>query len=179
MWMCGWPAWRDAPTIPARPESIMMSVVEIALFGLVSALAVAILESLAIVRAEEWRRERLAARIRQFRQGAAELGLSPLPSLAPIQPLVVGNSAQTLALSQALEERGLLIGAIRPPTVPQGTARLRITLSAAHRPADLDRLLETLGECLAAALREGSAVQPNGRAMDATGHACAKPPAPS
>ena len=144
-----------------------------------SALAVAILESLAIVRAEEWRRERLAARIRQFRQGAAELGLSPLPSLAPIQPLVVGNSAQTLALSQALEERGLLIGAIRPPTVPQGTARLRITLSAAHRPADLDRLLETLGECLAAALREGSAVQPNGSAMDATGHACAKPPAPS
>ena len=134
-----------------------------------SALAVASMESLAIVRAEEWRRERLAAWIRRFRQGAAELGFSPPPSLAPIQPLLVGDSAQALALSQALEERGLLIGAIRPPTVPQGTARLRITLSAAHRSADLDRLLETLGECLGAALRKGDAVLPNGCAADAAG----------
>ena len=112
-----------------------------------SALAAATLESLKIVRAEHWRRERLAALIEQFRRGAAQLGFSLVASASPIQPLVIGDPAQALALSRALEERGLLIGAIRPPTVPQGTSRLRITLTAAHRPADLDRLLDTLNEC--------------------------------
>ena len=111
-----------------------------------SALAVATLESLAIAQAEPGRREHLAALIARFRSGTRELGLKPMPSTSPIQPVVVGEAARALALSQALEERGLLIGAIRPPTVPQGTSRLRVTLTAAHQTSDVDRLLDSLDE---------------------------------
>ncbi|MDE0661520.1 MAG: 8-amino-7-oxononanoate synthase [Gammaproteobacteria bacterium] len=111
-----------------------------------SALAVATLESLAIAKAEPERRERLAALIARFRNGSRELGLKLMPSTSPIQPVVVGDPARALALSRALEARGFLIGAIRPPTVPEGTSRLRVTLTAAHRPSDVDRLLESLKE---------------------------------
>lgn len=114
--------------------------------ALPSAVAVATLASLAIVREESWRRDRLAALIQRFRAGAEQLGLSLLPSDSPIQPVVVGDPARAVALSRQLEERGLLITAIRPPTVPEGTSRLRITLTAAHEEADVDRLLEALGE---------------------------------
>lgn len=109
-----------------------------------AALAVATLESLRIAREEEWRRERLRALIARFRGGAGQLGLKLLPSDTPIQPLVVGGSAAALAASAALEEQGFLVPAIRPPTVPAGTARLRITFSALHLPEDVDRLLEAL-----------------------------------
>lgn len=109
-----------------------------------AALAVATLESLRIARAEEWRRERLRALIARFRSGAGQLGLQLLPSGTPIQPLLVGGSAAALAASAALEEQGLLVPAIRPPTVPAGTSRLRITFSAVHEPGDVDRLLEAL-----------------------------------
>ncbi|MEO7387675.1 MAG: 8-amino-7-oxononanoate synthase [Gammaproteobacteria bacterium] len=112
--------------------------------ALPSAVAVATLESLRIARAEEWRREKLAVLIARFRSGAAQLGLKLLPSTTPIQPLVVGESAAALAASAALEERGILVPAIRPPTVAAGTARLRVTFSAAHELADVDRLLEAL-----------------------------------
>ena len=110
-----------------------------------SALAVATQESLAIAQAEDWRREHLAALIKRFRDGADQLGLEVMSSTSPIQPLVIGDPARALAISRALEERGFLIGAIRPPTVPQGTSRLRVTMTAAHRMEDVDRLLEALG----------------------------------
>lgn len=114
--------------------------------ALPSAVAVATLESLRIVRAESWRRDHLAALIARFRRGASELGLSLLDSQSPIQPVVVGDPGRAVELSRALEGRGLLITAIRPPTVPEGTSRLRITLTAAHREADVDLLLDALGE---------------------------------
>ena len=111
-----------------------------------SALAVATLESLAVAQAEPERRDHLAALIERFRSGTRELGLKLMPSTSPIQPVVVGDPARALVLSRVLEERGFLIGAIRPPTVPEGTSRLRVTLTAAHQAADVDRLLESLNE---------------------------------
>ncbi len=109
-----------------------------------SALAVATMKSLEIAMAEDWRREHLVALIGRFRDGTRDLGFDLMPSTSPIQPLVVGDPARALSLSRALLQRGLLIGAIRPPTVPEGTSRLRVTLTAAHRVADVDRLLEAL-----------------------------------
>ena len=97
---------------------------------------------------EEWRRTRLAEHVARFRQGAGQLGLQLLPSTTPIQPVIVGDSAPTLQLGAALEARGVLVGAIRPPTVPAGTARLRITFSALHESADIDRLLAALAEAV-------------------------------
>lgn len=109
-----------------------------------AALAVTTLASLRLVEAEQWRRDALAARVAQFRAGATDLGLELAASESPIQPLIAGDPARALALSAALEARGLWVAAIRPPTVPPGSARLRVTLSAAHRPDDVDRLLEAL-----------------------------------
>ncbi|MDE0422489.1 MAG: 8-amino-7-oxononanoate synthase [Gammaproteobacteria bacterium] len=110
-----------------------------------SALAVATQESLAIAQAEDWRRAHLRALARRFRDGAGQLGLDLTASSSPIQPLVIGDPARALAISRRLEESGFLIGAIRPPTVPKGTSRLRVTMTAAHRMEDVDRLLEALG----------------------------------
>jgi len=115
-----------------------------------SAVAVATLKSLEIVSAEDWRREHLGALIQKFRGGAEELGLSLLPSETPIQPIVIGAPGRAVAISAALEELGMLVTAIRPPTVPQGTARLRVTLTAAHESADVDRLLAGLAAAVAA-----------------------------
>jgi 8-amino-7-oxononanoate synthase len=112
--------------------------------ALPSAVAVATLESLRIARAEYWRRDRLRELVAQFRTGATALGLRLLPSTTPIQPILVGESAAAVRLSAALERRGFLVPAIRPPTVPAGTARLRVTFSALHEPADVGRLLEAL-----------------------------------
>jgi len=109
-----------------------------------SALAAATLASLEIARAEDWRREHLAHLIDRFRTGASSIGFLVTPSVSPIQPLMVGDPARALAMSEALEERGFLIAAIRPPTVPDGTSRLRITLTAAHAASDIDHLLEAL-----------------------------------
>ena len=108
------------------------------------ALAAATLASLEIVREEGWRREHLAGLVEQFRANARSLGLRLLPSASPIQPLLVGNAETAVAISRRLEESGFFIAAIRPPTVPEGTSRLRITLTAAHRPDDIDRLFEAL-----------------------------------
>lgn len=115
-----------------------------------SAVAVATLKSLEIVSAEDWRREHLGALIQRFRAGAEELGLALMPSETPIQPIVIGAPGRAMAISAALEELGMLVTAIRPPTVPQGTARLRVTLTAAHEPADVDRLLAALADAAAA-----------------------------
>ena len=109
------------------------------------ALAEAAREALRLMRAESWRRDKLAALIRRFRAGAAALGLPLLESTTPIQPLIAGSAARALAWSAQLERCGILVPAVRPPTVPDGTARLRIVLSAAHEEADVDRLLDALG----------------------------------
>ncbi|NQD55453.1 8-amino-7-oxononanoate synthase [Pseudomonas sp. CM25] len=111
------------------------------------ALACATLKSLELLRRETWRREHLAALIRQFREGAQQIGLQLMDSPTPIQPILIGDSAQALRLSRMLRERGLLVTAIRPPTVPAGSARLRVTLSAAHSEAQVQLLLNALAEC--------------------------------
>jgi len=111
------------------------------------ALACATLKSLELLRRETWRREHLAALIRQFRQGAEQIGLHLMDSPTPIQPIVIGDSAQALRLSRMLRERGMLVTAIRPPTVPAGSARLRVTLSAAHSEAQVQLLLNALADC--------------------------------
>lgn len=108
------------------------------------AIAAATLASLEVVQEESWRRSHLQGLIQRFRTGAAELGLPLMTSPTAIQPLLVGDDAQAMAISAALEAQGILISAIRPPTVPGGTARLRITLSAAHSDANVDQLLSTL-----------------------------------
>lgn len=108
------------------------------------ALACATLAALRRVREDDWRRERLQALIARFRTGAGELGLELPASTTPIQPLLVGEAAAALRLSAALRERDILVTAIRPPTVPAGTARLRITFSAAHTEEHVDRLLDAL-----------------------------------
>lgn len=100
--------------------------------------------SLSRVRDEHWRRKQLSERIAQFRAGAKQRGLPVTESSTAIQPLVLGSDAAALAASQALEAEGCLVTAIRPPTVPAGTARLRITLSAAHGAADVEQLLDSL-----------------------------------
>ena len=108
------------------------------------ALAEATRVSLAIARREDWRRERLRTLIARLRTGATQLGLPLANSPTPIQPLMAGTTSRALAWSQALESAGILVTPIRPPTVPEGKARLRITLSAAHGEDDVDRLLESL-----------------------------------
>ena len=111
------------------------------------ALACATLKALALLRHETWRREHLATLIQQFRSGAQQLGLTLMDSHTAIQPILVGDAARAMALSRMLRERGLLVTAIRPPTVPAGSARLRVTLSAAHSEAQVQLLLNALAEC--------------------------------
>lgn len=110
-----------------------------------AALAAATRASLRLVRADtDGRRERLTAHIKRFRASARQLGLAVMPSSTAIQPLLVGSADAALSASRALEAAGFLVVAIRPPTVPQGAARLRITLSAAHTPDQIDTLLDAL-----------------------------------
>lgn len=113
------------------------------------ALAAAGLAAVRLARRDAWRRDKLAELIAMFREGARSRGLPLLPSETPIQPLVVGESEIATNLSRRLQERGFLVVAIRPPTVPAGTARLRITLSAAHDTSQLAGLLDSLETCLA------------------------------
>ncbi|HEC12857.1 MAG TPA: 8-amino-7-oxononanoate synthase [Acidiferrobacteraceae bacterium] len=110
------------------------------------AVAEAARASLRLVRQDAARREQLWVLVQRFRHGSAELGLNVTPSTTPIQPLVLGDSQRVLDASAALEQRGFFVTAIRPPTVPVGSARLRITLSAVHTPEQVDRLLEALAE---------------------------------
>lgn len=110
------------------------------------ALASAMRTALRLLREEDWRRDRLRALIQRFRAGVEHLALPVADSQTAIQPLIVGDETRALALSQALQSQGFLIGAIRPPTVPVGTSRLRITLSAAHSEIQVDALLDALAE---------------------------------
>ena len=109
-----------------------------------AALAEATRASLRIVREEEWRRERLGSLVQRFRDGAESIGLTLMPSRTPIQPILLGESRKALVWSERLEALGCLVTAIRPPTVPAGQARLRVTLSASHEEAQVDRLLDAL-----------------------------------
>lgn len=112
------------------------------------AIAGATLASLALVRSEGWRRERLQELVQRFREGAGNLGLALLPSPTPIQCVLLGDDDRVMTVGAMLRQRGLLVGTIRPPTVPAGTARLRITLCATHTDKDVDRLLQGLADVL-------------------------------
>ncbi|KAF0190742.1 MAG: 8-amino-7-oxononanoate synthase [Gammaproteobacteria bacterium] len=116
------------------------------------AVAAATRASLRLVQTESWRRERLQTLIARFQHGAAQLGLPVSASSTPIQPLIMGDAQSTLHAAEHLRENGILITAIRPPTVPADTARLRITLSAAHSDEQIDLLLEKLHDAIRAAL---------------------------
>jgi len=109
-------------------------------------LAHVVLTSLEIIAGEKWRRERLAQLINRLKQGVAGLRWVLMPSDTAIQPLVIGANDEALRISAALAKRGVLVPAIRPPTVPQGSARLRISLSAAHSEHDVAQLADALVE---------------------------------
>lgn len=108
------------------------------------AVAAATRTSLQLLQQESWRREHLQQLIAHFRRGATEIGLQLLDSASPIQPIILGDEARALAFSEELAARGFLVIAIRPPTVPVGSSRLRVTLSAAHSVAQVDALLNAL-----------------------------------
>lgn len=112
------------------------------------AVAAASCKAMEIVQHQPSIRDHLNALITHFKQGAAQRGITLLASPTAIQPIVVGDSGRCLAISQRLLEMGYYVGAIRPPTVPVNTARLRITLSAAHQFDDVDGLLNCLAEAI-------------------------------
>jgi 8-amino-7-oxononanoate synthase len=117
------------------------------------ALAAATLAALQLVRSGDERRANLQERVRQFRTGAAQLGLRLMDSTTPIQPWLVGDAARAVQLSSALRARDILVTAIRPPTVPDGSARLRITFSAAHTERHVELLLDALEQVTGPAVR--------------------------
>lgn len=109
-----------------------------------AAVAEATRVSLRLLQTENWRRQKLQALIQRFRQGAEQVGLNLIDSHTPIQALLIGDTHKTFELSQALLTRGIFVSAIRPPTVAEGSARLRITFSANHSEEQVDHLLAAL-----------------------------------
>jgi len=118
--------------------------------ALPSAVAEATRASLKLVQEESARREQLQANIRAFRLCAGQLDLPLMDSQTAIQPLVIGDNDKVMRISAELNEKGFLVGAIRPPTVPVGSARLRITLCAEHTRQDIHQLLDALSAVLRA-----------------------------
>ncbi len=112
------------------------------------AIAAATLKSIDIIENETWRREKLSESIAYFRAQAAQLEVELMPSSTAIQPLVIGDNHQALSVSEALFKQDIHVTAIRPPTVPVGSARLRVTLSAMHEHEHIDQLIKTLGSLL-------------------------------
>lgn len=112
--------------------------------ALPAAVAEATRASLRLVQEESWRRDRLNYLVHRFRAGAMQMGLRLMESDTPIQPVVVGDNQNAVRASEVLLSAGFLVAAIRPPTVPAGTARLRFTFTAEHTEAQVDRLLEAL-----------------------------------
>ena len=104
----------------------------------------ALLKSLELIEGDEWRRDKLAQLAARLKHELQSLRWQLLPSVTPIQPLIIGGNDEALEISEALRERGILVPAIRPPTVPQGMARLRISLSAAHDVEDVMQLAAAL-----------------------------------
>jgi len=109
--------------------------------------------SLQLLKTESWRRDRLDSLIAQFRLGARQLKLPLMDSFTPIQPLLLGDEKTALDVSQALRAHGILVGAIRPPTVPVGASRLRITLCANHNAEHVAQLLYALDRTVPDAVR--------------------------
>ncbi|NOQ76590.1 MAG: 8-amino-7-oxononanoate synthase [Methylococcaceae bacterium] len=114
--------------------------------ALPAAVAEATRTSLKLMIEESWRREKLRTLAKRFQLGASQLGLSMMSSDSAIQPLLIGDSQRTVEISEALLSKGFLLSAIRPPTVPKGEARLRITFSANHQQQHVDQLLDALDE---------------------------------
>ncbi len=112
------------------------------------AVAAATRVALQLVDSESWRREKLRELIGRFQAGARQLDIPVLKSITPIQPVLIGNDEQVMKISEYLLGKGFWTGAIRPPTVPHGSARLRITINAEHEELDIDRLLDTLSAAL-------------------------------
>ena len=112
------------------------------------AVAAATLAALEVSVAESWRRDRVLALTRRFRSLAAAAGLPLAESTTPIQPVLLGGADAAVAASRRLLDRGFFVAAIRPPTVPAGSSRLRVALSAAHRDADVEGLVAALADCL-------------------------------
>ena len=110
--------------------------------------AYAISAAIAWVKQADEERAHLQSLIRQFRDGITGLGLAAAESSTAIQPLIIGDADKAVSVANKLRERGLWVTAIRPPTVPKGTARLRITLTAAHQSSDISLLLNALKECV-------------------------------
>jgi 8-amino-7-oxononanoate synthase len=107
--------------------------------------------ALALAQAESWRRERVLSLTARFRRQAREAGVALADSLTPIQPVPLGSAATALTAQRELEEAGFWVAAIRPPTVPPKSSRLRVTLSAAHTEAEVDQLVGRLARCSALA----------------------------
>ena len=107
-------------------------------------IAAATRASLKGIAEESWRREKLNALINQFKQGAEQLGIELMPSNTAIQPILLGSTERSLKLSKALSDQGILVSAIRPPTVPEGQSRLRVTFSASHTDKQVEQLLTAL-----------------------------------
>jgi 8-amino-7-oxononanoate synthase len=118
------------------------------------AVASATRAALQLVTKETWRREQLLQLIDRFRSGARQLGLAVGASTTPIQPVIIGEPETAMRLSDALRAAGILVTAIRPPTVPAGTARLRITFSATHTDGQVDRLLDALEKTITTEITE-------------------------
>ena len=108
------------------------------------AMAAAMRASLQLIRGEPWRRAKLASLVMRFRRTALRAGVPLLESYTPIQPVLLGDNARALAVASTLQERGFLVSAVRPPTVAQGQARLRVTLNALHSEKDVDSLVAAL-----------------------------------
>jgi len=112
------------------------------------AIAASTLASLNIIKNDTARRQRLHERIAQFRQGCAAAGVVLMPSDSPIQPVLLGDDKAVLDGANRLKAEGILVGAIRPPTVPEGAGRLRITLSASHSEDNIQQLIQALKKVL-------------------------------
>jgi len=119
------------------------------------ALAAASLAALRLARRDDWRRQRLAELVELFRSQAIRLGLELMPSSTPIQPVLCGEEQTATAMSAALEQAGFLVTAIRPPTVPEGRSRLRVTLSALHTPQQVQALALAIAEARDQVARTG------------------------
>ena len=116
--------------------------------------AAAALAAVKLARRDDWRREKLAELVGVFRAGARRHGLELMPSDTPIQPLLCGAESTVMALSAALEAAGFLVSAIRPPTVPEGKARLRVTLSALHTVPEVRALTDAIAHARDQVLRQ-------------------------
>jgi 8-amino-7-oxononanoate synthase len=135
----------EIPVVEWLMQRARAYVFSTALPPMAAAVATAAIE---ILLGEDTPLPRLHRNIERFRAACERAAVAPAPSTTPIQPIIVGSEDRALAASAALRERGLLVPAIRPPTVPAGTSRLRVSLSAAHTESELDALAASLAAVL-------------------------------